>query len=149
MNLTYSTSRCRFPRQTYDTFIARWTVKQIFDQSVDIRRRLKSNYFYLVLISLQFIRSLPLQGFSQLFYVTLDPTCKILQPRNTSRRVLNMKSGRVSHIPSYCIFCVSVHLTDCDVHLFLILSYYEIVSKPEKIQTAVFWVDYVQSLKDD
>lgn len=85
IHLTYSTCCCWLPRQTYDTLIAWWTVKQIFNQSIDVRRRFKSNNFYLVLISLQFICSLPLQSFSQLFYVTLYSTCKILQSRNESR----------------------------------------------------------------
>ena len=87
--LTYSTSCCWLPRQTYDTLIAWWTVKQIFDQSIDVRRCFKSNNFYLVLISLQFICSLPLQSFSQLFYVALDSTCKVLQSRNESRKTSN------------------------------------------------------------
>jgi len=87
--LTYSTSCCWLPRQTYDTLIAWWTVKQIFDQSIDVRCCFKSNNFYLVLISLQFICSLPLQSFSQLLYVTLDSTCKVLQSRNESRKTSN------------------------------------------------------------
>lgn len=89
IRLTYSTSCCRLPRQTYDTLIAWWTVKQIFDQSIDVRCCFKSDNFYLVLISLQFICRLPLQSFSQLFYITLDPTCKVLQSRNGSRKTSN------------------------------------------------------------
>lgn len=89
IRLTYSTSCCWLPRQTYDTLIAWWTVKQIFDQSIDVRCCFKSNNFYLVLISLQFICSLPLQSFSQLLYVTLDSTCKVLQSRNESRTTSN------------------------------------------------------------
>lgn len=89
MRLTYSTSCCWLPGQTYDTLIAWWTVKKIFDQSIDIRCCFKSNNFYLVLISLQFICSLPLQSFSQLFYVTLDSTCEVLQSRNESKTTSN------------------------------------------------------------
>jgi len=79
---TYSTSCCWFPRQTYDTLIGWWTVKQVFNQSVDVRCCFKGNNFYLVLLSLQFICSLPLQSFSQLLDISLDSTCKVLQPRN-------------------------------------------------------------------